>query len=55
MDKTLAETGDEAIWRCGKVICEEEIWIEREREKGRVKQEVGMENKEAELQHRWIV
>jgi hypothetical protein len=49
MDKTLAETGDVAIRRRGKVICEEEIWREREREKERVKQEEGMENNQAEL------
>jgi hypothetical protein len=55
MDKTLAETGDAAIWRCGKVICEEEIWIEREPEKVRVKHAVRMGNRQAELQHCWIV
>jgi hypothetical protein len=33
MDKTMAETDDESIWRCGKVICGEEIWIERARER----------------------
>jgi hypothetical protein len=49
MGKTLVETGDKEIWRCGKVIREEDIWTEREQKEQRVKAEVVMENKQAEV------